>query len=329
MTTPHISLGFPPGPLAGEAAELAERLGYHRFWLFDSAAIWEDVWIHMGRIADATDRIGLGTAVLVPSLRHVMTTASAIATIDRIAPGRLVVGLGTGFTGRLVLDQPPLTWSETERYVRQLRALLAGDVVEIEGKRCQMIHHPEMAAARPIEVPLVLSAMGPKGQAIASEISDGLMSVGSVAGEWDPYIQVVHGTVLEPGEDRLSARAVDAAGPWWVVMHHAIWAAAGPDAMSGLPGGAEWAARVASDRPVGQHHLAVHEGHCTHLSERDELLVAAAGADLQWTGWVGEADRIRELAAEAAAGGATELIYNPAGADPRREIEAFAAATLP
>ena len=73
--------GLAPGPLALEAAELAERLGYHRVWLYDSAAIWEDIWVHMGRIATATERIGLGTAVLVPNLRHVMTTASAIATI--------------------------------------------------------------------------------------------------------------------------------------------------------------------------------------------------------------------------------------------------------
>ena len=79
MVKAKISLGFAPGPLALEAAKLAEQLGYHRLWLYDSAAIWEDVWIHMGRIADRTERLGLGTAVLVPNLRHVMTTASAVS----------------------------------------------------------------------------------------------------------------------------------------------------------------------------------------------------------------------------------------------------------
>lgn len=328
MTTPNISLGFPPGPLALEAAQLAEQLGYHRIWLYDSAAIWEDVWVHMGRIATGTERIGLGTAVLVPNLRHVMTTASAIATVDRLAPGRLVAGVGTGFTARYVLDQRPLTWAETERYVRQLRALLAGEVVEIEGSRCQMIHHPAMAKARPIDVPIVLSAMGPKGQAIARDVSDGLMSIGPGDGSWDPYYEMVNGTVLEPGEDPHSERALDAAGPWWVVVFHAMWAAAGPAAVAGLPGGQAWLDRVGADRPDAEHHLAVHEGHCTHATDRDRLLIDAAGADLTHTGWVGEPDRIRELVADSGAGGTTEIIYNPAGPDPLREISAFADAAL-
>ncbi len=72
----------------------------------------------MGRVAEATSLIGLGTAVLVPNLRHVMTTASAIATIDHLAPGRLTAGFGTGFTARFALDQAPLSWAMTEGYVR-------------------------------------------------------------------------------------------------------------------------------------------------------------------------------------------------------------------
>jgi 5,10-methylenetetrahydromethanopterin reductase len=328
MTTPEISLGFPPGPLALEAAELAERLGYHRIWLYDSAAIWEDVWVHMGRIATATERIGLGTAVLVPNLRHVMTTASAIATIDRLAPGRLVAGFGTGFTARFVLDQAPLSWATTERYVRHLRALLAGEVVEIDGRQCQMIHHPAMAAPRPIEVPIVLSAMGPKGQAVARSASDGLMSIGPGDGTFDPYYEMVHGTVLDAGEDPRSPRALDAAGPWWVVMIHGMWAGAGPAAVAGVPGADAWLEQVVTDRPEGQHHLAVHEGHCTHLTDRDRLLVDAAGDELVYTGWVGEPETIRELLTASAASGTTEVVFNPAGSDPLREIEAFAAAVL-
>ena len=170
-----ISLGGPPGPGILELARRAEALGYDRIWLFDSAAIYEDVWIHLARIAEATRRIGLGTAVLVPSLRHVMTTASAIATVERLAPGRLACALGTGYTARLVLGQKPLAWKLLREYVEQLRGLLRGEVVEIEGRPCQMIHRPELARPRPIEVPLLLSAFGPKGLAITREIADGWM----------------------------------------------------------------------------------------------------------------------------------------------------------
>lgn len=325
---PEVSLGFPPGPLTLAAADLAEELGYHRLWLYDSAAIWEDVWIHMGLVAARTERIRLGTAVLVPKLRHVMTTASAIATIERMWPGRLTCGFGTGFTARRVLGQTALTWKYTSTYIQQLRTLLGGGIVEIDGKPCQMIHHPDLAAPRPIEVELIMSALGPKGQAITRDIADGLMMLGQGDGTWDRFVQMVHGTVLDPGESPHSPRAVEAAGPWWVMVHHSSWEAS-PERLRSVPGGPAYLERIALDREDGQQHLAVHEGHATHLTDRDRILVEAAGADFDWArSWVGDADDIRRRIASAAASGTTEIIYNPAGPDPLREIRAFADAAI-
>jgi len=330
MTMPKISLGFAPGPLAVEAAVLAEELGYHRLWLYDSASIWEDIWVVMGLVAERTSRIGLGTAVLIPNLRHVMTTASAIATIERMSPGRLVVGFGTGFTGRCVLGQKSLTWAFTERYIRQLKALLAGEVVEIDGKPCQMIHHPEMAKARPIQTPIILSAFGPKGQAIAREIADGIMcySEGANDGTWDQFIRMVDGTVLDPGESPHSARAIDAAGPWWVMGAHATLEMQGAEALGQWPGGEAYLERVAADRLEDQRHLAIHEGHCTHLTERDRILIDAVGGKPQWRGWVAEAAEIKRRAEQQAAEGVSEVFFVPAGSDPLREVRAFAEATI-
>ena len=130
----EISIGIVPGPDAERLAILAEELGYERVWLYDSASLYEDIWVHLALIAERTSRIGLGTAVLVPNLRHVMTTASAIATVARMAPGRLAVAIGTGFTARLVMNKGALSWATTETYVRQLRGLLAGEVVDIAGE---------------------------------------------------------------------------------------------------------------------------------------------------------------------------------------------------
>ena len=357
MTMPKISLGFPPGPLALEAADLAEELGYHRLWLYDSASIWEDIWVTMGLVAERTSRIGLGTAVLIPNLRHVMTTASAIATIERMSPGRLVVGFGTGFTGRCVLGQKSLSWAFTERYVRQLKALLAGEVMlwkryarrgsnkcaagppeappctaaTIAGVSCckadrsSMIQNP-----RPIPTPIVLSAFGPKGQAIAKEIADGIMcySEGANDGTWDQFIRMVDGTVLEPGELPHSERAIDAAGPWWVMRAHATLEMEGVEALGKWPGGDEYLDRVAADRLEGQRHLAIHEGHCTHLTERDRILIDAVGGKPQWRGWVGEPAEIKRRAEEEAAAGVSEVFFVPAGSDPLREVRAFAEATI-
>ena len=80
-----------PGPQTVAHAQLAESLGYDRVWLADSPALWQDIWARMALVAAQTHRIQLGTAVLIPSLRHVVTQAAAIATIADIAPGRLTV----------------------------------------------------------------------------------------------------------------------------------------------------------------------------------------------------------------------------------------------
>lgn len=328
MKTPNISIGLPPGPEAADLAVLAEDLGYERVWLYDSPAIYEDLWIHLALVAERTSRIGLGTAVLVPSLRHVMVTASAAATVARMAPGRLALAIGTGFTARVVMNKRALSWATTETYVRQLRALLAGEVVEVAGEACQMIHHPSLAAARPLDVPIVLSALGPVGQGVAATHADGLMNVAAPSGGgWDWYVQMVNGTVLAADEAPDSPRVVDAAGPWEVLSHHGAWQFGGSEVAAMLPRGDEWLERVAADRPENQRHLAVHEWHCSHVNDRDRPLLATKGTPADpWSGWVGSADVIRENLAAAADAGSTEVLYTPAGSDCEREIRAFAEA---
>jgi 5,10-methylenetetrahydromethanopterin reductase len=96
---PRLSVGLPPSRRIVEQARVAESLGYHAVWLFDSPALYGDLWMAVGRVAEATT-IQLGTAVAVPSVRHPMVTASAIATVEDLAPGRLSVAFGTGFTAR-------------------------------------------------------------------------------------------------------------------------------------------------------------------------------------------------------------------------------------
>src|SRR5215813_14045811 len=84
----RLSCGIVPGPKAPEIAALAEQLGYHRAWFYDSPALYGDVWIAIARALDRTERIGVGTAVLVPSLRHVVATAAAIGSIEAQAASR-------------------------------------------------------------------------------------------------------------------------------------------------------------------------------------------------------------------------------------------------
>lgn len=320
-----ISCGIAPGEESVELAKLAEDLGYERVWLFDSASLYEDIWIHLGLIAKNTKKIGLGTAVLVPSLRHVMATASAMASIHRISGGRLACAFGTGYTARLTLAQKALSWKFVETYLRQLKGLLANEVVEIEGKKCQMIHQDRFGPKRPIEIPILLSAFGPKGQALAKELADGLMGFGPSAEKWDWQIQMMNGTVLDEGESPTSPRVLDAAGPWYTASYHAVWEMA-PEALETMPGGSEWQKRIEESRPEGERHLSVHDGHVTDVTENDRPILEALGEDIEWTGWVGTADEIKARAEEVTQAGVTEILYTPAGSDIKRELTSFAQA---
>jgi 5,10-methylenetetrahydromethanopterin reductase len=317
-----ISIGVPPGPEATALAIRAEELGYDRIWMYDSAALYEDIWIHLARAAEATKRIGLGTAVLVPNLRHVMTTASAIATIDRLAPGRLACAMGTGYTARKVLGQNAVSWKFMRTYVEQLRGLLRGDVVEIDGKPCQMIHRPELAKARPIDVPILLSAFGPKGLAITREIADGWMGLSAPPEGFDWSVSMVSGTVLARGESASSQRVIDDAGAWMVGAYHHTWETA-PENLPAIPGGADWLAQIESERDETERHLAVHYSHCTHLSTADRMAISAFGDEIPWHGWVGEVEDVCKRAEEAAASGTTEILYTPAGDNILGQAETF------
>ena len=264
--------------------------------------------------------------MLVPNLRHVLVTASAIATMEGIAPGRLACAFGTGATARLALGQPPLPWAFVRRYLEQLRTLLRGDVAEVDGGATQMVHLPRFAPERPIEVPLLLSALGPKGQEIAREVADGVMTVGSGLAGFDWSAQLVFGTVLADGEELTSERVKQAAGPWYtVLMYHFAYESA-PDALDGLPAGREWRDALDAERSEGERHLAVHQGHVTDVTDRDRVVVDAAGDLLGSVGWVGDRAAITARVAEAEAAGSTELIYAPAGPQVADELTSFAEA---
>src|SRR5688500_3553007 len=128
-----ISCAFATSLSTPEHVDVAEQFGYHRAWLYDSPALYPDVWAALALSASRTSRIGLGPGVLVPSLRHPMTNAAGIAMLAAMAPGRFAVAIGSGFTGRMTLGQRPLSWKFVRHYVSTLQALLRGEKVERQG----------------------------------------------------------------------------------------------------------------------------------------------------------------------------------------------------
>lgn len=315
----QISCAFPPGPHVVDHIVEAERLGYERAWLFDSPALYGDIWVIAALAAERTSRIALGPAVLVPNLRHPLVQASAIATLEQLAPGRVAVAIGTGFTGRMAMGQPPLTWAWTRRYIEQLRALLRGDKVEVDGAIVQMMHGADFAPPRPINTPIVIAANGPKGLAVAHELGDGVMTIGSGDPEFDWCSVLAFGTVLDPGESAGSERALAAAGPALTVVYHAMYEG-DPASVEGLPGGVEWRKQLEAI-PEAERHLAIHEDHLVQVTDRDRPLLD--GDLLKAFTWTGESAEVRMRIDALGAAGATEILYAPMGPDVPRELRTF------
>ena len=316
----ELSCAFAPRPDLPELAVLAEELGYTRLWVYDSPALFGDCWMSLARCADVTETIGLGPAVLVPSLRHPMVNASAIATLEQLAPGRAAAALGTGFTGRFVMGQQPMTWAATETYLRQLIGLLHGETVEIDGAPARMIHPDGYVADRPIATPILVGANGPKGLAVAQDVgADGVVSIFGAQPGWEWSALFAYGTLLDDGEPLDAERVLDAAGPGAAVVFHGMYEA-DPSLLDAFEGGPQWRDAVEAF-PERERHLFTHEEHFVGMTDRDR---ASVTPDLiASTTWTGSAEQLRQRLDDTAASGVSEFMYAPMGSDPIRELEAF------
>ncbi len=313
-----LSCAFATSEHSHEHARIAEELGYQRAWFYDSPALYPDVWVQLCRAADRTHRIGLGPAVLVPSLRHPMTNAAAIATLAGIAGvERVAVAIGSGFTGRLTLGQRPLPWRQVEHYVRTVQGLLRGEQVEWEGAPIRMLHPAGFGAPRPVDVPFIIAAAGPKGIEVARSIGQGVFGSAPISG-FARSVLLAMGTVLLPGESPGSERAIAAAGHAAAVGLH--WATEF-DALDSLPAGRQWAAAYDSV-PARERHLALHDQHLIAVNDRDRAFVTGELLSMQKLAQTPDAWKQQFQRLEQA--GVTEIAYQPAGPDIPGELERFA-----
>ena len=279
--------------------------------------------------AGRTRAIGLGPASLVPSLRHPMVTAAALATLAGLAPGRVSTAFGTGLTGRMLLGERPLRWADVEEYVATVRALLQGEEASWNGSLVRLTQPPGFAASRPADVAVLIAADGPRGRAVAAELGDGVLTTRvprQPAGPGSRQVLLTFGTVLDEGEDAASPRAVAAAGPAVAAAYHAIYESKGADGVDRLPGGREWREAVEAVEPP-RRHLA------DPRRPPDRAQPARPGAaraarrrcSPSWTMTGTRTDIGARLRALTEAG-ITEVAYQPMGPDIPRELAAFAQA---
>ena len=101
-TREKIMNGQPDAAPLLRPAEQAENLGYESVWVGDSLTSrprHEPLTLLAG-VAGRTRRVRLGTAVLLPALRHPLLLAQQVATVDQVSAGRVILGVGIAF------DQP-------------------------------------------------------------------------------------------------------------------------------------------------------------------------------------------------------------------------------
>jgi 5,10-methylenetetrahydromethanopterin reductase len=158
-TTIRFGLRIPPCASATAIAACvsdAERAGFDLAWLPDSQFLWRDVWACLALAATATQRIGLGTCVTNLETRHPSVTAAAAATIAEMAPGRVVLGVGSGDSATKTLGLRPTRVAVMEERIVDIERLLAGAEVTF-GDRSMKLH---TTPSQP--VPIYLAANGPR-----------------------------------------------------------------------------------------------------------------------------------------------------------------------
>ncbi len=233
----------------------AEELGFRSAWFYDTQMLSADCFVAMGAAAVKTSRIRLGTGVLIPSNRIAPVTANAFASLNKLAPGRIDMGLGTGFTGRRAMGLGAMRLKEFEEYLRVMLGLLAEETVEaeIEGERRKIrLLNPDLGlidTRTPMR--LHLAAAGPRARALTARLGAGWINffsdvpaavamLGEMQQSWTASGQAradleatafVLGCVLEEGEPADSDRAVAQAGPRAAVLLHR----AADEVLSGLP----------------------------------------------------------------------------------------------
>ena len=216
----------------------AENLGYTHCWVTDSPMLRSNCWAVLALAATATRDMRLGTGVSVPGIRQAPVTANGIATINRLAPGRCFLSLGTGNTAARTLGQRPMRLKDFERYIRVVKSLLQGEEVEYTNQagvhkiQFQMLEHSFIDLQN--SIPIYIAGFGPKAQQIAGDLGDGLISGiprgGSVSAMLenvrrgaqngghalrpDFETSVLANTILlEPNEPILSDRILNEVGP--------------------------------------------------------------------------------------------------------------------
>ena len=157
----------------------AENLGYDAVWVTDSQMLFSDCYAVLALAAQQTTRLRLGPGTAICGTRIPPVHVAAMATLNRLAPGRLHLGIGTGNTAMRSMGQKPMRIKEYAAYLQVLSALLRGETVDytydsISRPITMFMHEYKYMNLEP-KIPLYVSGFGPRAMGLAGEYGDGLV----------------------------------------------------------------------------------------------------------------------------------------------------------
>ncbi|MBI3300876.1 MAG: LLM class flavin-dependent oxidoreductase [Deltaproteobacteria bacterium] len=333
----------------------AEDLGYDRAWVPDSQMIWSDCYATLALAAHNTSRIRLGTGVAIPGTRIAPVTAHSIASINRITPGRVFLGIGTGHTAMRVMGMEPMRVRDFRKYLRVVRALLQGEEVAytLDGvtRASRFLHLDRGFINIADQIPIYVAANGPLTLKAAGAFGDGLISVFNEQPEMlQNNLRLVQegaeragrqlptnfhtaalstAVVLQPGEKLTSDRVIDECGSWTTAALHfvyEIFKQTGREEIIPAAFHDIWEAYCAyvtkMQTPAEKCYLQSHNGHCTFLMPEERRFVTPKA--IQGTCLVGEPAVIIDQLRQAERAGLKEVTLLPPMDYSRKVFKDFA-----
>ena len=157
----------------------AESLGFDSVWVTDSQMLYSDCYAVLALAARQTTRLRLGPGTAICGTRIPPVHAAAVATLNRLAPGRVHLGIGTGNTAMRTMGQRPMRVAEYAEYLRVLSALLRGEVVDYTfngvTRPIRILMHEQKYMNLEPKIPLYVSGFGPRAMELAGQYGDGLV----------------------------------------------------------------------------------------------------------------------------------------------------------
>jgi len=180
----------------------AEKQGFSSIWITDHF-MNRNPYVTMATIAVYTSKINVGVGVTNPYLANPVVTAQAIGSLDEIAPGRIMLGIGAGDKTTLgmlgVKAGKPLT--AVKECVEICRGLLSGEKVSYRGKIFD-IKSAKFAFKTSGKIKIYVGAQGPKMLRLAARIGDGVLINASHPRDVEDALKHVDEGLREAGRTR-------------------------------------------------------------------------------------------------------------------------------